>query len=69
MGRDPEVFEESNSFFPERFDRSSELYTPASNGFTSIPFGFGTRSCIGEKQKDSPMGRSGPSNAEHPLKI
>ena len=48
MGRDEEVFENAEAFKPERWLREKVL-TEAVEAFSSIPFGFGTRMCIGRR--------------------
>ena len=50
MGRDEEVFENAEAFKPERWLREKDLVlTEAVEAFSSIPFGFGTRMCIGRR--------------------
>jgi len=44
MNRDPEIWERHNEFLPERFDAKGD-FTSAKNGY--FPFGYGTRTCIG----------------------
>jgi len=48
MGRDKDLWYKSDQFIPERFDRDlSDADSPARQ-LVSIPFGFGTRGCIGK---------------------
>ena len=50
MGRDEEVFENAEAFKPERWLREKDsVLTEAVEAFSSIPFGFGTRMCIGRR--------------------
>ena len=50
MGRDERYFENPTEFRPERWLRDTERETKTkSHPFAAIPFGFGTRSCVGEK--------------------
>ncbi|XP_038078520.1 cytochrome P450 27C1-like [Patiria miniata] len=50
IGRDPKVFEEPNSFRPERWLRDNSGRMHCSNSsFASVPFGFGPRMCIGRR--------------------
>jgi cytochrome P450 len=47
INRDPDLWENPSEFDPERFENSTgnESFTSAKNGF--FPFGYGTRTCIG----------------------
>ena len=46
MCRDPSMFKEADAFIPERWLRTeAREFSP----FTSLPFGFGARSCIGRR--------------------
>lgn len=47
ISRDPEVWRDADKFIPERFDRANTSPTAPERQFISIPFGFGTRGCIG----------------------
>ncbi|XP_071958333.1 cytochrome P450 27C1-like [Antedon mediterranea] len=47
MSRSEEVFENANEFQPERWLR--ENVDSKLNAFASLPFGFGTRMCIGKR--------------------
>ena len=50
MGRDEEVFENAEAFKPERWLRKKDFVsTEAVEAFSSIPFGFGTRMCVGRR--------------------
>jgi len=45
--RDPDVFEEPDRFMPERWMRSTTRTKLQQHPFASLPFGSGSRSCIG----------------------
>jgi len=46
--RDPDVFDEPDRFLPERWMRSDTRTAQLhKHPFASLPFGFGSRSCIG----------------------
>ncbi|KAJ7340057.1 hypothetical protein OS493_002780 [Desmophyllum pertusum] len=50
MGRDEKVFEDAEAFKPERWLRRKDVtLTEAAEAFSSIPFGFGTRMCLGRR--------------------
>ena len=50
LGRDEEVFENAEAFKPERWLRKKDfVLTEAAEAFSSIPFGFGTRMCLGRR--------------------
>ena len=50
MGRDEKLFEDAWAFRPERWLRKREaIPTDTAEAFSSIPFGFGTRMCIGRR--------------------
>ena len=50
MGRDESIFEDAEAFKPERWLRNKDTaFTEAAEAFTSIPFGFGTRMCLGRR--------------------
>ena len=51
MGRDESVFTDAEKFQPERWLRNKEdrKFTEAVHAFSSIPFGFGTRMCLGRR--------------------
>lgn len=49
MGRDENVFKDANEFKPERWLRKHEENNEKINSFASLPFGFGTRMCIGRR--------------------
>jgi len=46
MGRLSQYFPEPERFLPERWSRENKDTLP--NMFASLPFGFGTRMCVGE---------------------
>jgi cytochrome P450 len=45
INRDPEIWENPTVFRPERFEEKGNDFTSAKDGF--FPFGYGTRTCIG----------------------
>lgn len=45
INRDPELWENPSEFNPERFEGRGAEFTSAKNGY--FPFGYGTRTCIG----------------------
>lgn len=45
INRDPELWDNPSQFNPDRFDGKAEAFTSAKTGF--FPFGYGTRTCIG----------------------
>lgn len=45
INRDPSVWDKPQEFNPDRFEGRSVDFTSAKNGF--FPFGYGTRTCIG----------------------
>ena len=47
MGRLSQNFPEPERFLPERWSRENKDTLP--NMFASLPFGFGTRMCVGER--------------------
>ena len=50
IGRDEEVFPDATSFKPERWLRENSGSTNnVSSTFGSIPFGFGSRQCVGRR--------------------
>ena len=50
MGRDEKRFENAEAFRPERWLRKKDaIPTDTAEAFSSIPFGFGTRMCIGRR--------------------
>ena len=50
MGRDESIFEDAEAFKPERWLRNKDTaFTEAAEAFGSIPFGFGTRMCLGRR--------------------
>ncbi|XP_066297980.1 1,25-dihydroxyvitamin D(3) 24-hydroxylase, mitochondrial-like [Branchiostoma lanceolatum] len=48
MGRDPQLFPDPDEFKPERWLRTGEEHDEI-NPYSSLPFGFGPRSCIGRR--------------------
>lgn len=44
MSRNEEFFEKPDEFIPERWSREEKEFHP----FSSLPFGFGSRSCVGK---------------------
>ena len=48
MGRNPKLFDEPQKYKPERWLRDDTHKSPY-HSFSSLPFGFGTRMCIGKK--------------------
>lgn len=44
--RNEQLFERADEFLPERWDRSVNGHTK--KPFASLPFGFGTRACLGK---------------------
>ena len=57
MGRNDSYFPNANDFIPERWERSDKhgKLKGVSNSFASLPFGFGSRSCIGKKMAEQQM--------------
>ena len=50
MGRDEKLFEDAERFKPERWLRKKDgIPTDTDEAFSSIPFGFGTRMCVGRR--------------------
>ena len=47
MGRDESIFPNANSFMPERWLRENKEEDEI-HPFTTLPFGFGARSCLGK---------------------
>jgi len=52
MGRMSQYFPEPERFLPERWSRENKDTLP--NMFASLPFGFGTRMCLGERWGSGP---------------
>ncbi|XP_078574367.1 1,25-dihydroxyvitamin D(3) 24-hydroxylase, mitochondrial-like isoform X5 [Branchiostoma floridae x Branchiostoma japonicum] len=48
MGRDPQLFPDPDEFKPERWLRTGEAHDEI-NPYSSLPFGFGPRSCLGRR--------------------
>lgn len=42
-------FKNADQFVPERWIKGSELYKGSNDPFVYLPFGFGSRSCIGKR--------------------
>ena len=57
MGRNPKLFFEPEKFDPERWIRNpkSGKLSGVLNSFASLPFGFGSRSCIGRRLAENQM--------------
>ena len=56
MGRNDSNFSNADNFIPERWERSQDgKLKGVSNSFASLPFGFGSRSCIGKKMAEQQM--------------
>lgn len=57
MGRNDSYFPNANDFIPERWERphTTGKLKGVSNSFASLPFGFGSRSCIGKKMAEQQM--------------
>ncbi|KAK3725277.1 hypothetical protein QZH41_010113, partial [Actinostola sp. cb2023] len=50
MGRDESIFKDAAKFLPERWLRDSDNHTPGvPHAFAVLPFGFGTRMCVGRR--------------------
>ncbi|XP_030831852.1 cytochrome P450 27C1 [Strongylocentrotus purpuratus] len=51
MGRDPEIYPDPDTFLPERWLKGSEAISSEekASSFSSLPFGFGPRMCIGRR--------------------
>lgn len=48
LGRDSEIFPERTlEYFPKRWDRREGSEKPFT--FSHVPFGFGTRMCVGKR--------------------
>ena len=47
MGRDPKLFDDPLEYRPERWLRDDTHKSPY-HAFASLPFGFGTRMCLGK---------------------
>ena len=51
MGHDPNLFEDPDDFKPERWFRDkNKQKEKVIHPFSFLPFGFGTRMCIGERR-------------------
>lgn len=50
MGRDESIFEDAEAFKPERWLRNKDTaLIESAEAFASLPFGFGTRMCLGRR--------------------
>ena len=50
MGRDESIFEDAEAFKPERWLRNKDItLIESAEAFASLPFGFGTRMCLGRR--------------------
>ena len=47
MGRDEQIYPNATTFLPERWLREKEGKSEI-NPFATLPFGFGSRSCLGK---------------------
>jgi len=54
MGRDESIFPNANSFMPERWLRENKEEDEI-HPFTTLPFGFGARSCLGRRIAEAEM--------------
>ena len=50
-GRIPELFHDPDCFIPERWNKENK--DTLSSMFSSLPFGFGPRMCVGEQASNS----------------
>ncbi|OQR98394.1 hypothetical protein THRCLA_06726 [Thraustotheca clavata] len=49
LSRDPSVFDDSNTFIPERWLKREEKSKRSKQVYSTLPFGFGVRSCVGRR--------------------
>jgi len=54
MGRDESIYPNANSFVPERWLRENKE-EDEKHPFSSLPFGFGARSCLGRRIAEAEM--------------
>ncbi|XP_078365225.1 cytochrome P450 10-like [Oculina patagonica] len=54
MGRDPELFDDPLEYKPERWLRD-DSHKPPYHPFATLPFGFGTRMCLGRRVAELEM--------------
>ena len=52
MGRDPQLFDDPLEYKPERWLRD-DMHKSPYHAFASLPFGFGTRMCLGKWVRDT----------------
>lgn len=55
MGRDPKNFADPESFRPERWLRENRSSESQANSWACLPFGLGSRSCIGRRVAEVQM--------------
>ena len=50
IGRDESIFEDAEAFKPERLLQNKDTaFIESAEAFPSLPFGFGTRMCLGRR--------------------
>lgn len=49
LSRDPSIFPEPESFYPQRWLKSEPDNLRAQHPFGSVPFGYGIRGCLGRR--------------------
>ncbi|XP_048576536.1 sterol 26-hydroxylase, mitochondrial [Nematostella vectensis] len=54
MGRDPEIFDDPLTFSPERWMRGDDTH-PDYHAYAMLPFGHGTRMCLGRRVAELEM--------------
>ena len=55
MGRNEKIFKDANEFKPERWLRKHDSSSEEFVAFASLPFGFGTRMCIGRRLAETEL--------------
>ena len=55
MGRNEKIFEDATEFKPERWLRKRDGSSEEFDAFASLPFGFGTRMCIGRRLAETEL--------------